>query len=78
VAEAPKDRVIYAVIRIPVRWHPYKPNSQEVKRGKMGRWQKMNEFGGWENLYPDKAPDDWEEDQLRPQEGSNLDVHSKY
>lgn len=31
------------------RFQPYKPNSQEAKRGVKGRWQEMNEYGGWEN-----------------------------
>lgn len=73
MAEAPKDRVIVATIRVPVRWHPYKPNSQEVRRGKFGRWQAMNEFGGWDNLYPNKPPADWAELKSDEQpEGSNL------
>lgn len=45
-----------------VRFHPYKPTSQEAKRGKKGRWQRMNEYGGWENCSP---PDglEWRADQ---------------
>ena len=31
------------------RFLPYKPNSQQAKRGEKGRWQEMNEYGGWEN-----------------------------
>lgn len=74
--DAPRDRPFYAVIRVPVRWAPYKPNSQEVRRGKMGRWQKMNEFGGWDNLHPNKPPTDWEDIPTGDTpEGSNLDVY---
>jgi hypothetical protein len=31
------------------RWHPYKPASEQYRRGKRGRWQEANEYGGWDN-----------------------------
>lgn len=38
----------YGVFVSPVRWKPYKP--EHVRRtGRKGRWQMMNEYGGWEN-----------------------------
>lgn len=51
-AEPPRvaGEIYFVTIMIPIRWRPYKPASQELKRGKMGRWQKMNEYGGWENF----------------------------
>lgn len=39
----------YAVTFFPVRWKPYKPGSQQLKKGIKGRWQSMTEYGGWEN-----------------------------
>lgn len=49
--EPPKDGADYlAVIIVPVRWKPYKPTSEQARHGIAGRWQQMNEFGGWENL----------------------------
>ena len=36
----------YAVSIRPVKWKPYKPNAQTRRKG---RWQKMNEYAGWEN-----------------------------
>lgn len=42
----------YAISFSPVRWHPYKPNSQQAKRGIKGRWQEMGEYGGWHNCEP--------------------------
>lgn len=36
----------YAIDIYPVRWKPYKPGARTNKKG---RWQKMNEYGGWDN-----------------------------
>lgn len=48
--EPPKDgREFAAVMRVPVRWKAYKPSSQQFKAGIKGRWQMMNEYGGWDN-----------------------------
>ena len=59
MSEPPKvvGEVYFVTIHVPIRWLPYKPTSQEVKRGKLGRWQKMNEYGGWENIT---LPTDWQ------------------
>jgi hypothetical protein len=38
----------YAVDIYPVRWKPYKPEGQRQMKRK-GRWQRMSEYGGWEN-----------------------------
>ena len=32
----------------PIRFLPYKPDGRR-QMGKRGRWQRMNEYGGWEN-----------------------------
>ena len=40
---------IYMRVIQPYRFLPYKPNSQQAKRGEKGRWQMMNEYGGWDN-----------------------------
>jgi len=43
------------------RWLPYKPQHRK-QSNKLGRWQKMNEYAGFENceapgtLYPDPIP----------------------
>lgn len=52
ISEAPMDgREFYAigVYQVPYRFKLYKPSSNEFKRGIKGRWQKMNEYGGWDN-----------------------------
>ncbi len=45
----------YATTFYPVRWRPYKPTSQQFKRGQKGRWQRMTEYGGWENCETPSA-----------------------
>lgn len=46
IADAPKDgTVIYTVVA--VKWIPYKPTSQQAKRGIKGRWMESNGYGGW-------------------------------
>lgn len=46
----PQDgTVIYRRTWSIYRYQPYKPNSQQFKRGEKGRWQEMNEYGSWEN-----------------------------
>lgn len=48
--EPPKNGAIHAaVFQVPVRWQRYKPSAPQVQRGTPGRWQMMNEYGGWEN-----------------------------
>ncbi|WP_433950823.1 hypothetical protein [Brevundimonas bullata] len=41
--------VIVAYERNHYRFHPYSPRSEQFRRGIKGRWQKMTEYGGWEN-----------------------------
>lgn len=41
--------VIYRRTAQPYRFLPYKPNSQQAKSGTLGRWQMMNEYGGWDS-----------------------------
>lgn len=51
--EPPKDGTpVYIRTIQPYRFLPYKPQSQQAKRGEKGRWQVMNDFGGWENSHP--------------------------
>jgi hypothetical protein len=48
--DPPKDgTVIYRRVISVYRFQPYKLNSQQAKRGQKGRWQEMNEYGGWDN-----------------------------
>ena len=61
--QPPKDRVFYARHHVALKWTPYKPNSQEVKRGKMGRWQELRPYGiGWQNSEIQPAAGAWIED----------------
>lgn len=39
-------------VAISMRWLPYKPTSEQFKRGVKGRWQIANEYG-WENVVGD-------------------------
>lgn len=50
--------VIYRRVIQPYRFQPYKANSQQAKRGEKGRWQMMNEHGGWENC-PHPLGNEW-------------------
>lgn len=48
--EPPKDgTVIYRRVVSVYRYKPYAKSSQQFKRGEAGRWQEMNQYGGWEN-----------------------------
>lgn len=50
IETAPKDGTpFYARHQSPYRFQPYKPSSEQYRRGQRGRWQTMNEYGGWEN-----------------------------
>ena len=60
---APKDKTIFYVkesYRVPFRWKPYRPKRQKIRHGVKGRWQEMNEYGGWVNS--NKKPDKWQPD----------------
>lgn len=51
--DAPQDGTPIYIRTVSIfRFKPYKPNSQQAKRGEKGRWQQMNEYGGWENSHP--------------------------
>jgi len=57
VGEPPcEPRIIYGHSWGPYRWHPYSPKSEQYRAGVKGRWQRMNEFAGWENAFP---PNEW-------------------
>lgn len=47
--EAPKDESHVHVAAI-VRWKKYKPGAPKNLLAIGGRWQEMNEFGGWTNI----------------------------
>lgn len=50
IEEAPRDgTVIEASFVLSVRYQPYKPSSEQRRKGIVGRWQRLTEFGGWEN-----------------------------
>ena len=53
LSEAPRNGTIILVHQtVPMRFLPYKPNSQQARGGTAGRWQEMNEYGGWDNCAP--------------------------
>jgi hypothetical protein len=49
---APKDGTIFYV-GTAVKWKPYKPNSEQARRGIKGRWMESNGYGGWYPLAGD-------------------------
>lgn len=56
IEAAPRDGTAFKVeIRTEeiVRWHPYKPTSEQFRKGTKGRWQRINDHGGWENYELD-------------------------
>lgn len=59
IETCPRDgTTVYLRVIQPYRFLPYKPNSQQAKRGDKGRWQMMNEYGGWENC-PHPIGNEW-------------------
>lgn len=53
----PRDgTAFYARHQSPFRFQPYKPTSEQARRGIKGRWQTMNEFGGWDNCHEPVGP----------------------
>ena len=57
IETAPKDVVIEGRVidTRPYRWKSYSPQARRQMH-KAGRWQRMNDYGGWENCDP---PQDW-------------------
>lgn len=49
------------------RYQPYKPNSDQRRKGILGRWQTIDEYGGWNNCAEPQG--EW-----RPNDGKNLTV----
>ncbi|WP_288927247.1 hypothetical protein [uncultured Maritimibacter sp.] len=50
----PEVKEGYASTFYPVRWKAYKPGYTGPRKG---RWQRMNEYGGWDNLPNGEAPE---------------------
>lgn len=48
--------VFYGHTWSPYRWHSYSERSEQRRRGIKGRFQTMNDWGGWENAKP---PAEW-------------------
>jgi len=69
IGNMPKDGTpIYIRTLQPYRYLPYKPNSQQAKAGIDGRWQMMNEHGGWDNC-PHPLGNEWlycDNDEAKP------------
>lgn len=56
----------YARVETPMRYKLYKPNSNEAKSGIKGRWQEMNQYGGWDNT--DVVPVEWRPHYTAPKQ----------
>lgn len=37
------------LVAVSMRWMPYKPTSEQYRKGIKGRWQAANDYG-WENI----------------------------
>jgi len=59
ISSAPMNgKPFYVREMVPMRFKPYSKNSKEFKRGIKGRWQRMTDYGGWENCS-DSMPSEW-------------------
>lgn len=68
-AAPPQGRVFYARQHVLMKWTPYKPTSQEFKRGKLGRWQERRPYGlGWQNAEHPPRAGAWIEDVINSSE----------
>lgn len=41
------------------RWKEYKTGAPKHLLAKGGRWQRLNDYGWWENADPDIEPEEW-------------------
>lgn len=67
IAEAPRDGTPLIVISIKtenMRYKPYLKGSPQQRRGIRGRWQVLNDYGGWMNC---NEPDDAAVFRVHPQ-----------
>lgn len=44
----------HILVPVSMRWMPYKPSSEQYRKGLRGRWQRATEYG-WENCDPPKT-----------------------
>ncbi len=59
IETAPRDGEPFYVRELtPMRFKPYSKKSNEYRNGMKGRWQRMNDYGGWDNC-PDAKPIEW-------------------
>lgn len=50
IEDVPLDgSVVIVRAETPFRWRSYSVKSEQFRKGIKGRWQRMNEFGGWDN-----------------------------
>ena len=62
IEDAPKDGTDFEVyVRQIWRWKTYKAGAPKELLAKGRRWQKLNQFGGWENT--DEGPIGWVRDE---------------
>lgn len=62
IETAPVDGTpFYARQAVPMRWKPYKPQARQQGYPD-GRWQEMNEYGGWKNT--EREPYEWQSKEI--------------
>lgn len=56
----PKDgQIVFIRVIKPIKWTAYKPGAPASLLKKGGRWQQLNEYGGWENMSVDEPEGEW-------------------
>ena len=75
LGEPPKEdgAVVYGHTWSPYRWKAYSTKSEQFRRGIKGRWQRMNEYAGWDNA---PAPDEWATEEAINARRAALDATS--
>lgn len=73
IETAPKDgtRILGMPYANTMRYMPYKPTSEQFRHGLKGRWQRANEYGGWENC---PEPEAWRDHAFAGQPDSAADL----
>lgn len=74
ISEAPMDgRSFFGRVIETIRYLPYKDASEQARLGIKGRWQRLNEYGGWENALI--SPNEWiyQEEFIPPTAAGDLE-----
>lgn len=57
IETAPKDGTVFYTA-VAIKWKPYKPTSEQFRRGIKGRWVESNGYGGWRPCQ-NGEPEQW-------------------